>query len=602
MTPSLIERLAAVPEVWTEPHGWALSPDGATLAFTWRRDGDWHVYLKELRGAAPPRRVESFDDACVCPVFSPDGAYLYFARDDRGSECFDIYRCELATGTLVNLLPDTPDLAPAFDFALSPDGLRLALSVNRGPSSSAAVMPVNGGAAGLKLLTDHWYNDWSPRFSPDGALLAFQSDTHGQDSAVFITEANGDGSLRAIGGENRLQARDPAWSPDGRSLAFAGGGGDYEAIGLYDLQDGLVTWAWEGEGNAHAPSWSPDGRALVFCVDEGTESSLWHLDMTSGLAGCLDIGPGNHYRPGFTADGAGVVCALSGPGCPADLFLVELASGAVTHLTDSLPDDLQRHEFVSGTPVAWTSRDRLAQVPGLYCEPERRSGAGVVIIHGGPTWHHSNEWDPVRQALLDAGCLVVHPNYRGSDGYTRRWQLANRYLLGQGEAQDCAAAVDFLVEQGCDPGRIAVTGRSHGGYLTMQMLTQFPALWACGVACVPFFDHIDAQIDPAVRDDLRWWDIENCGDIETDRARLEYYSPINHLDRVAAPLLILAAANDPRCPTRQLDTVVERVRAAGAPCEAVVYPDEGHEISGLEHRLDYERRTVEFILDHVGRA
>ncbi len=98
MTPSLIERLAAVPEVWTEPHGWALSPDGATLAFTWRREGDWHVYVKELRGAAAPRRVEPFDDACACPVFSPDGAYLYFARDDRGSECFDIYRCELATG------------------------------------------------------------------------------------------------------------------------------------------------------------------------------------------------------------------------------------------------------------------------------------------------------------------------------------------------------------------------------------------------------------------------------------------------------------------------------------------------------------------------
>ena len=125
----------------------------------------------------------------------------------------------------------------------------------------------------------------------------------------------------------------------------------------------------------------------------------------------------------------------------------------------------------------------------------------------------------MRQALLDAGCLVVHPNYRGSDGYTRRWQLANRYLLGQGEAQDCAAAVDFLVEQGCDPGRIAVTGRSHGGYLTMQMLTQFPELWACGVAGVPFFDHIDAQVDPAVRDDLRWWDIENCGDIVRPTAR-----------------------------------------------------------------------------------
>ena len=77
-------------------------------------------------------------------------------------------------------------------------------------------------------------------------------------------------------------------------------------------------------------------------------------------------------------------------------------------------------------PVSGTSRDRLAEVPGLFCEPRAPNGAGVVIVHGGPTWHHSNEWDPVRQALLDAGCIVVHPNYRGSDGYARRWQLANR--------------------------------------------------------------------------------------------------------------------------------------------------------------------------------
>ena len=124
MTPSLIERLAAVPEVWTEHRPWAISPDGGTLAFTWRRDGDWHVYRQGPARRGAPRRIEHFDDACVCPAFSPDGAYLYFARDDRGSECFDVYRCELAGGTLVNLLPDTPTLAPAPDFALSPDGLQ----------------------------------------------------------------------------------------------------------------------------------------------------------------------------------------------------------------------------------------------------------------------------------------------------------------------------------------------------------------------------------------------------------------------------------------------------------------------------------------------
>ena len=125
--------------------------------------------------------------------------------------------------------------------------------------------------------------------------------------------------------------------------------------------------------------------------------------------------------------------------------------------------------------------------------------------------------------------MVVHPNYRGSDGYGRTWQLANRYLVGQGEIQDVAGAHAFLVEQGCDPARIACTGRSWGGFHTMALLTQFPELWACGVAGVPFFDFIFAQGDPMVRDDLVWWDQQNSGRLPEDRARLEYYSPINHL-------------------------------------------------------------------------
>jgi dipeptidyl aminopeptidase/acylaminoacyl peptidase len=100
--------------------------------------------------------------------------------------------------------------------------------------------------------------------------------------------------------------------------------------------------------------------------------------------------------------------------------------------------------------------------------------------------------------------------------------------------------------------------------------------------------------------DLSWWDRENTGDIETDRAKLEYYSPINHLDRVRAPLLLLAAALDPRCPPNQIDTVCQTLRARGQECESVIYPDEGHAISGMAHRLDYDRRTVAFILRHLG--
>jgi dipeptidyl aminopeptidase/acylaminoacyl peptidase len=599
---TLIERLAAVPELGTEYRPFSISPDGRTIAFEWRQGGDWQIFTVDARGGEP-RRLTEIDDPCGCPKYSRDGRYLYFARDDRGSECHDIYRYEIAAGTFENLLPDTPGLSISPDFHLSPDGTRIAFSREHGESYAAAFMPAapSPGGEAIALLADDPYTDFSPVWSPDGSKVAFWAETYGQDAAVLIVDV-ASGETAAIGGDEPTLAWSPRWSPDGSSIAFTGVVDDRYAIAIYHVAERRIEVVWKGDQDGHHPSWSPDGRALAFLTDHDAETGLRHLDLASGTVRTLDAGRGNHYYPRFTPDGAAIVVVLSGPGTPSDLFRVELADGAVTPLVQGLPADLKSHPFVTGEHVGYRSLDGLAEVPALVFRPERHNGSGVVIIHGGPTWHHSNEWDPLRAAFLEAGCMVVHPNYRGSDGYGRPWQLAIRYRVGDGEIQDTAGAAAFLVEQGCDPARIACTGRSWGGFQTMALLTQFPELWACGVAGVPFFDFITAQEDPAVRADLIWWDRQNSGDLVKDRARLEYYSPINHLRRIMAPVLLLAAALDPRCPPGQIEEVRDRIRANGIECDSHIYPDEGHEISGLEHRVDYDRRTVEFILRHLGVA
>jgi dipeptidyl aminopeptidase/acylaminoacyl peptidase len=600
MSRSLIERLAAVPCVGVDARPYSIAPDGASMAVQLYRDGDWQIFLAGADGSGL-RRVGDLDDACLCPLFAADGR-LYFTRDDRGSECYDFYRYDPATGELVNLLPDTPDLAPLPDFDLSPDGSQLAMTASHGDGYSVAVMPCepSPGGRSLRHLLDFPYTETSPRWSPDGRRLAVAAGTRGQDTAVYVLEADGSGHT-VVGGDDTFFAAHPSWSPDGSRLAFSGGPFDHPAIGVFHAGTREVTWAWEGEADAHHPEWAPDGNTLAFIVERDGENGLLLLDLDTDAVRDVSVGPGNHYQPSFTADGSALLVALSGPRRPPELYRVPL-DGAPVRLTEALPADLDEARFASARPVRYTSLDHLAEVPALIAEPAEPTGAGVVLVHGGPTWHHANEWDPLRQAFLAAGLTVVHPNYRGSDGYGRRWQLANRYLMGQGEAQDVAGAHRFLVEHGCDPDRIAVTGRSWGGFMTMAMLTQFPELWACGVAGVPFFDFIEAQTDADIRFDLRWWDRENTGDIVKDKAKLEYYSPINHLDRVRAPLLLLGGRLDPRCPPKQIGEVQERLRARGLECDSMIYEDEGHEISGLDHRVDYDVRTVEFVLRHTGAA
>jgi Tol biopolymer transport system component len=385
---TLIESLTASPAVGQDYRPFALSPAGDAVAFEWYEGGDWQIFVRDLPGGRP-RRVGDLHDRCGCPQFSPDGRYIYFTCDDRGSECYDVYRWEVASGALENLLPGTPELAPLPDPDLSPDGARIALTVAHGEGYAVAVMPAGPlpGGEGLRLLTEHPYTESSPRWSPDGRHLAVTTGTRGQDTAVVVVDVES-GKTRYVGGSDRFQAGHAAWAPDGRRLAFAGGPGDHPAIGVYELATGSVTWAWEDQNaDAHHPVWAPSGAALAFLLDVEGETGLCHVGLHDGGMTEYSIGPGNHYAPAFTPDGAALVCVLSRPDAPPDLFRVELEDGEATQLTDSLPEHLRHVPFVSGEHVRFTSWDHLAEVPGLLVEPDEPNGAAVVIVHGGQCLH-----------------------------------------------------------------------------------------------------------------------------------------------------------------------------------------------------------------------
>ena len=135
--------------------------------------------------------------------------------------------------------------------------------------------PSPGGGA-LRYLTEHPYTECSPRWSPDGRLLAVTTGTRGQDTAVTVIDVES-GKTRWLGGSDEFFAgQSRLVPPDGRRLAFSGGPGEHPAIGVYELASGSVTWAWEDHHvDAHHPVWAPDGAALAFLVDaEGETASV----------------------------------------------------------------------------------------------------------------------------------------------------------------------------------------------------------------------------------------------------------------------------------------------------------------------------------------
>src|SRR5262249_34907370 len=171
---------------------------------------------------------------------------------------------------------------------------------------------------------------------------------------------------------------------------------------------------------------------------------------------------------------------------------------------------------------------------------------------------------------------------------------ANRLDMGGGDLEDVFSAADWIVKTGyVDAKKIALYGSSYGGYLTMMAVTKAPERWAAASPWIPFvngFTELE-NADPAVRA----WALANMGDPKKDKERFHDRSPIYFADRIKAPLLLLAGANDPICPPTEAEQVAAAIRRNKGVVELKIYEKEGHGFNRLENQIDAATRVVEFL-------
>jgi dipeptidyl aminopeptidase/acylaminoacyl peptidase len=140
-------------------------------------------------------------------------------------------------------------------------------------------------------------------------------------------------------------------------------------------------------------------------------------------------------------------------------------------------------------------------------------------------------------------------------------------------------------------------GASYGGFTVLYCLTRQPELWAAGVDIVglanfeTFFEHTGPW-----RRHLRACEY---GDPERHAALLRDLSPIHHIDRIQAPLIVVQGANDPRVPQEESDQIVEQLRARGQEVEYLLFRDEGHGIVKVPNRIVAYTAIGEFLDRHL---
>ena len=560
----------------------------------------WELLNSGVRELAPVNQVANCLTLEVAgtkfsPRFSPDGNFLAYALDPDGSESYHIFIHNFQTNTSTDL---TPDIAYAHqpNFAWSPDGEMMAVLSDRHGQFALHLLPTDGTPG--RLLKNVFHPCWDVTWSPDGQWIALDAESTASDRSIYVIPINRPRKATKIHtvqlkikGEV-LNAQNPAWSPDSKFLAFSAENGEWHDIGLFNVETYEISWINQTTGDDTQPAWSRSGESIGWVHAEGARTSF-QLREGSGAIKQLEIGAGVHYLPQFTSNS--VVILYEDPSHPCDLWKINLDDNSIQQLTNSLPAELRNAEFIPPEEVWYTGKDGT-QIPALlYRAKNANSDAPAIInIHGGPNWHFQFLWHPIMSYMAARGWTVLAPNYRGSTGYGKKWQNASRYDMGGVDTDDCAAGVKYLVDNRlADKNKIGVTGRSHGGYLTMTCLTMYPELFAAGSAVVPFLNWIKSH--KKSREDLQHWNIENMGDPEENKELWIERSPYFFLDKVNAPVQLICGSIDPRCPAVDSVDARDKLVELDKEVELLLYKDEGHSFLKIENLLDSEIRRVEFL-------
>ena len=595
-----VETLAGLPSVDFFWGGIDLSPDGREVAFSWNRSGSFELYSAPLDGERIFQLTDAGGARSVWPRWSNDGQRIAFLRDTEGSERLAIWLVDRDGEHERKLSRD--DEATHREIEWLPDGSAIACAANVG-GRSFGVQIIDAATGERRSLTDGAHDDANPRVSPDGRWIVFESrrSTVRTDADLFLVPAGGGEAIRLETRAGRPgESLDARWSPDGGQLSFTTNARGRQEIALADL-DGTavrgIRYLTENPFDESEAVWRPDGRAVVYLHNRDASLAVHRVFTASHAATPVADLPGT-YRSARVGPDDTVVATFSTPRRPNDVWVREAEGVALRPLTNSLGGRLDPALLVDPSHVRYPSADGR-EIPALLFVPHSESIDGgppgaVLYIHGGPTGQHFRWWDPQPQLLANRGLVVLAPNVRGSTGYGREFQEANRRDWGGGDLADVIAGIDWLVAQGiADRERIGITGGSYGGFMTLLALGRHPDRFAAGVSIVGVVSL--RTLFETTRGDLREYLLRELGDPGTESGLYDERSPLTYADRIRAPLLVLQGANDPRVPKAEALQIVEALERAKTPHAYHEYADEGHGFAKTANRIDATRRTVDWL-------
>jgi dipeptidyl aminopeptidase/acylaminoacyl peptidase len=584
--------------------GSSWSPDSKQVVVVTNLSGRDNLWLVSADGSWPQQLTVS-DQRQHRTAWAPNGSWIAYQSDYDGNEQWDLFLVSPANGEVVQLTrtPEISEESPMW----SPDSRDIAYLVKPKTSASYEVAVLHVLSRKSRNLTENTpanLTNTNPLWSPDGKQVAYtQINATGMDSNVFVVDvASGKSTnLTPHAGDKNFQAT--GWSPDGKRLLITSSADNgFNNVAQLEVASGKLDWLTHEKWELQSGGYSPDGKTLTWEANVDGETDIYLFDIAGNRSEKLELPVGVNEEAGaetaFSKDGTKILYSHAGPTSAEDLWVYSRESKQSKQLTHSMSAAISPNDMVTPYLVHYPSRDGKYTISAWAYMPynigRNDKYPAILWIHGGPDGQVMNDFNPFIQYILNQGYIVIAPNYRGSTGYGEAFKDANIMDMGGGDLQDVLAAIDFIGKTGyVDPKKLIVMGRSYGGYMTMMAVTKDPDRWAAGVAIVPFvnwFTEVQNE-DPILQSS----DKATMGDPVKDKALWEDRSPINFVDKIKAPLLLIAGGNDPRCPKSEAEQVAAAIKKHGGTVQLKIYEDEGHAFGRWENVIDQFKRVSDFL-------
>jgi dipeptidyl aminopeptidase/acylaminoacyl peptidase len=545
-------------------------------------------------------------------VRQPEGSLLALTMDQGGSEFGQIFLLDPASAAL-RMISDgsSRNSRLLWDRA----GARLAYQSTRRDGHSKDIWltdvrhPGNASLI-LEAPAETW---WGPvDFSKDGKSLLVQQYIGATDSRVFILDLDS-GNRRQVAGNQDTPSANRGVVFDHNDQGFyliTNTRGQGAELARQPLQEGALT-----EFISTSIPWdvnefalSPDGRRGAFTTNEDGISRLYLLDTRKQRYWLVeDLPVGLIYNLRFNPDSRRLAMTLSTAQSPSDVFVIRMGRSArvvksLQRWTFSEVGGLDTRDFVEPRLVRYPTFDQQGgkprRIPAFVYQPRGDGPFPVIIyIHGGPESQYRPSFSSTFQMwAAELGAAIIAPNVRGSLGYGNEYLSLDDGFRREDSVRDIGALLDWIAGQPeLDESRVAVYGGSYGGYMVLASAVHYSNRLKAAVDVVGisnFVTFLESTQD--YRRDLRR--IEYGDEREPEmRAFLEHISPLNQVEKIQVPLLVVQGQNDPRVPVTEAEQIVSALRDRGNPVWYINALNEGHGYKRKENRDVYQQAAMMFL-------